>query len=100
MNDPNNPLDQLWSEVRFLRQLVFLQDAQLRALREFVAAHIADLAGVERAVTSKAIRELVGKHYDAILMDLGDRYPNVADDIDVRKTLPRTPETDWLFPDQ
>lgn len=94
-----DPLYKLTEDHKFVRSMVFFQRAQVEALQQFVAAQIADLVGIERGEMVKELKRLTWKRYDEIILKVGDRYPAVADEVDIRKFLPPEERDRWLFPE-
>ena len=92
-------LNAVASDVSFLRQLVFLQRAQIEALQDFASGHIADLASIDRSRTRKDLNKLVRTKYDAIILKLGDTSPEVAEDADIRSGLDKKIQDQWMFPE-
>jgi hypothetical protein len=82
-------------EIQFLRRLVFVQGASIAALNEFVVNHIATLSNKEREDVAKELQQLFARDYERLILEMGDRYPTVADDTDVRERL--TPEQKKWF---
>ncbi len=89
----------LEGEVRHLRRLVHLQHAEIRALRIYAVAKIADLLKREGVSDRKRefseIERIVREIYDKHISKLESELPAIASDIDLRGDL--TPEQQELW---
>lgn len=88
----------LEGQVKHLTQLVHLQHAEIRALRIYAVANIADLlrkAGGRKEqfdLVAKIVREL----YDEHIATISKEFPAIGDAIDIRGQLPE-PERDLWY---
>lgn len=87
MPDEKDRLSAALEEIQFLRRLVFVQGASISALNEFVVSNLTTLSGKEREEVAKELQQLFATAYERLILEMGDRYPAVADDTDVRERL-------------
>ena len=95
----NDPLIALSKEVAFLRQIIFQQAARIEALQDFSVALAVRVGGADGTKACSELRRIEMVKYDKIILDLGDRYPDVAENIDVRKSFPPEERQKWMFPE-
>lgn len=88
----------LKSDVAFLYRVVIYQTAQLRALQQFCAAHIADLSRVERARAFSELDAVTKRLYDELILTIGDRDPTGAEASDLRRALSPEERAKWFPP--
>jgi hypothetical protein len=84
-------------EVRHLRQLVHLQQAQLRAIQIYGVAKIADLSHEDRTAAFAHLGKIVRELYDEQISELEAKFPAIASDIDVRGTMPEHEQELWYL---
>jgi hypothetical protein len=88
----------LEGQVKHLTQLVHLQHAEIRALRIYAVANIADMlakAGGRKEqfdLVAKIVREI----YDEHISTLEAKFPAIASAVDLRGELPQ-PERDLWY---
>src|SRR6185369_17400822 len=87
----------LGREVKHLRQLVHLQMSQIQALRIYSVARIADLSGQERKIAFSEIEKIVREVYDDHISKLSVKLPSIANEIDLRDTLPEQERDLWYL---
>jgi hypothetical protein len=86
----------LTGEVRHLRQRVHWQEAQIRAIHTYAVAKIADLSGQERQAAFDEIRKVHRDLYDQDISEIEKKFPFIASDIDIRKSMPPE-EQEWWY---
>jgi hypothetical protein len=90
-------------EIRHLRQIVHLQHAEVRALRIYAAAKIADLQKRDRKADRKAefeaVEKLMRELYDEHISKLETKFPAIASDIDIRGSMPQQERDLWYLLD-
>lgn len=86
----------LCRELRHLRQRVHWQEAQIRAIHTYAVAKIADLGGQDREEAFDDIRKIVRDVYDESISEFEKKFPFIASDIDIRKSMPPE-EQDWWY---
>ena len=83
-----------------VRKIVFFQRAQIEALKDYAVAHISDLARVDRKAASEEYNKLVRQTYEEVILKLIDQDPDVARDVDVRRSIQEPSEKmKWYFPE-
>ncbi|HEX4122414.1 MAG TPA: hypothetical protein VH619_17500 [Verrucomicrobiae bacterium] len=86
----------LTGEVRDLRQRVHWQEAQIRALHTYAVAKIADLGGEDRQAAFDDIKKVHRDYYDQDISEIESKFPLIASDIDIRKSMPAE-EQEWWY---
>jgi hypothetical protein len=83
-------------ELRFLRQLVHLQHAEIQAVREYVI----DIgpAQKDRGVAFQELSRLTREIYDKNIERLEAKHPALAASIDMRDRLDHDQQDAWYFP--
>jgi hypothetical protein len=98
-----NPLEMinlLSNELRFLRQLVHLQRAEIQALREYTISRITELGRLDRAIEFQEMSQLTRETYDRNIERLEVSHPALAADIDMRDKLNKEQQDMWYFPSE
>lgn len=89
----------LATDVKFLRQMVFLQSAQIAALTAYAGTKLAQIQGITKEEAHEAIESLTRVVYDKRLLSLGDTHPDYAASADIREILESKDRPKWIFPD-
>jgi hypothetical protein len=75
----------LGGEVRHLRRIVYLQRAEIEALRSYAVAKIADLSVQERAKEYEHVQKMTRLLYEQNILKIEKTNPALAAEIDVRE---------------
>jgi len=89
----------LEGQMKHLTQLVHLQHAEIRALRIYAVANIADMMKTVggRDAQFDLVAKIVREIYDEHISKLADKFPAIANDIDIRESLPQRERDLWYL---
>ena len=86
----------LEGETRHLRKLIHYQHAEIRALRIYAVAKIADLLGkADRNGEFEHVAKITRELYDKWIEDLEKTDPRLASEVDLRAELPQREQELW-----